>query len=342
MRKRRSWRGASPVTRGEALPAAGFLGKSLMSETPLPRAQVIPFYLSSGAENVALIGGRIACVGDIVSPILRRHAYPLAIASLQAEALALAACLASTLKFEGVFTLQAKGDGLVKTLFADMTSAGNLRGYCGFDPEACMPVADDLAAAMPADVTTLMGSGYIAFTVDQGATGGRYQGIVDLKGDSLGEAATTWFANSEQLDTLVVAAANLQDGHWQATALLLQRIAADGGGSGSQTDKELSDDAWHTAKTLMESVRRDELVDPLLAPETLIFRLFNAMEPHVASARPVQDKCRCSPQRVENMLSQLDPAEVDDLADQDDHIEITCEFCKISHRFHKSVIGSGV
>ena len=313
-----------------------------MSQTPLPDAKIVPFYLVSGAENVAMIRGQVASVGKVATTILERHDYPLAIASLQAEALALAACLASTLKFDGVFTLQAKGDALVKTLFADMTSQGNLRGYAAFDTDAKMPVEDDVATNAPADVPALMGAGYIAFTVDQGATGGRYQGIVDLDGATLSDAATTWFANSEQLDTLVLAAAGKIDsgkidsgktgsGEWQATAMILQRIAADGGHNNAG-DVALSDDAWHTAKTLIQSVRHDELVDPALGPEDLIFRLFNSMEPHVAPATDVRDQCRCSPQRVETMLKQLDPAEIAELGDSDGFIDITCEFCKTNRR----------
>ena len=91
-------------------------------------AQILPFYLADGSDDTALIRGRMASVGRAASAILARHAYPEIVAILQAEALALAACLSSTLKFDGVFTLQAKGDGMVRTLFADITEKGALRG----------------------------------------------------------------------------------------------------------------------------------------------------------------------------------------------------------------------
>jgi molecular chaperone Hsp33 len=126
---------------------------------------------------------------------------------------------------------------------------------------------------------------------------------------------------------------------WQATAMILQRIAADGGHSNAG-DVALSDDAWHTAKTLMQSVRRDELVDPALGPEALIFRLFNSMEPHVAPAKDVRDQCRCSPQRVETMLKQLNPDEIAELGDDDGFIDINCEFCKTNRRISVDTIGA--
>jgi molecular chaperone Hsp33 len=64
------------------------------------------------------------------------------------------------------------------------------------------------------------------------------------------------------------------------------------------------------------------------------------MEPHVAPAREVRDKCRCSPQRVENMLGQLDPADIRDLANAAGYVEIICEFCKTERQFHTDEIGT--
>ena len=293
-------------------------------------AQILPFYLADGSDDVALIRGRVASVGRPANSILERHEYPPLVATLQAEALALAACLSSTLKFDGVFTLQAKGDGLVRTLFADITEAGHLRGYTAMEDNPTGFQAAALAHDPSGSVCLgpLMGSGYIAFTVDAGTSNGRYQGIVELDERHLSDAAMRWYENSEQLDTIVVCAAENGADGWQAVAMMLQRIATEGGENGSAAERDLSDDAWHTAKTLMESVRFDEMVDPTLSPEALIFRLFNSMEPHVAPVREVRDKCRCSPQRVENMLGQLDPADLTDLADEDGQIEIICEFCK--------------
>ena len=145
-------------------------------------AQILPFYLADGSDDVALIRGRMASVGRAASTILARHAYPDIVAILQAEALALAACLSSTLKFDGVFTLQAKGDGLVRTLFADITESGALRGYTAFDDNRAALKAAALAHDLngPVRLGPIMGNGHIAFTVDDGNADSRYQGIVEL------------------------------------------------------------------------------------------------------------------------------------------------------------------
>ena len=311
----------------------------MLNDNVAAGSQILPFYLADGSSDVALIRGRMASVGTAATAIIERHEYPDLVGRLQAEALALAACLSSTLKFDGVFTLQAKGDGLVRTLFADITESGNLRGYCAVDEDQSQLAA--LQLAQPNDeavhIAPLMGSGYIAFTVDDDATGGRYQGIVELDGPHLSSAAMRWFENSEQTDTMVLCAAEKGSSGWQASALILQRIATEGGDAASAVGaKVASDDAWHMAKTLLSSVTRAELLDPDLTSEEIIFRLFNSMAPHVAPARAVTDQCRCDVQKIESMLTQLSVDDVNDLADPDGVLHITCEFCKTERVFNKN------
>ena len=310
-------------------------------------AQILPFYLADGSDDVALIRGRMASVGRPANSILERHDYPPLVATLQAEALALAACLSSTLKFDGVFTLQAKGNGLVRTLFADITEAGHLRGYTAMEDNPTGSQAAALAYDPSGSVYlgTLMGSGYIAFTVDDGTSNGRYQGIVELDERHLSDAAMRWYENSEQLDTIIVCAAENNADGWQAVALMLQKIAVDGGkGDGASAPKTneqaraASDDAWHTAKTLLGSITRGELLDPALLPEDIIFRLFNSMAPHSAPARPVLDQCRCNVEKIESMLQQLAPDAIDDMSDHDGNLTVTCEFCKTTRAYHKDAI----
>ena len=124
---------------------------------------------------------------------------------------------------------------------------------------------------------------------------------------------------------------------------MLQRIAAEGGKGGGlkKTDfaaRASSDDAWHTAKTLLGTITKLELLDSTLSPEDIVFRLFNSMSPHSAPARSVTDKCRCNVEKVESMLKQLSREEVQDLADEDGKLTITCEFCKSARTYDKDLI----
>src|SRR3546814_4931468 len=135
-----------------------------------------------------------------------------------AETMALAAVLAGALKYDGIFTLQTKGDGPIGTLMSDITSAGEMRAYARYDAERLARV--DPAAVAERSVPRLLGGGYIAFTVDQGADTERYQGIVELEGRKLSECTHSYFRNSGQLEAGVkVAAAPADPPHgpaWRA------------------------------------------------------------------------------------------------------------------------------
>jgi molecular chaperone Hsp33 len=296
---------------------------------------VQPFYLtgSSDQNTTPLLRGRFARLTDTSHSILTRHAYPDSVSGLCAEAMSLAACLSTTLKFEGVFTLQAKGDGAVRTLFADVTSKGAVRSYAAFDAEKLT----DLPLQAPAILPRLMGGGYIAFTVDQDAALGeeahRYQGIVELDGSHLGDSAVAWFKNSEQLSTQIITAASKTDAGWHGAALFLQQVAGEGGHQAGYDADQLADE-WHTAMVMMSSVTRDELLDATITAPDLLYRLFHAQNVHLHPARPIFDQCRCSAEKVEQVLRGLSPEQRADMCDEAGQLEVTCEFCKINRSYH--------
>src|SRR5262252_4948023 len=85
--------------------------------------------------------GRLVRLGPLLDEILTRHAYPEPVAVMLGEAISLAVALAGALKYDGVFTLQTKGDGPIRLLVADVTTAGAIRGYAQFDRERLAAVA---------------------------------------------------------------------------------------------------------------------------------------------------------------------------------------------------------
>ena len=294
--------------------------------------QILPFYLTDDGSDTPRIRGRIARLHHSADAILSRHDYPEIVSGLCAETMALSAVLSSMMSFEGVFTVQAKGNGAVRTLMADMTDEGAMRCYAAFDEEDSLLEGSFTG---PALLPRLLGSGYMAFTVDHQVTNRRYQGIVDLDGPHLGDAATSWYKNSEQLATLIMTTAEKTEKGWVSSALLLQQIASDGGLQSEddiykqpeEMTAELAD-LWHTAMTLCSSVKSDELLSLDLGLDALIYRLFNQLGPHIQPQRAVLDKCRCSSEKVVNMLDGLAPEQRADLADEDGQLVVTCEFCK--------------
>lgn len=286
------------------------------------------------------VRGRLVRLGPSADAILSRHDYPDPVARLLGETLALTACLAGALKFDGVFTVQAKGSGAVRTLVADVTSDGALRGYAAYRAE---DLEDDAASAEgdPHSAMRLLGGGYIAYTVDQGEHTERYQGIVELQGASLSECTHAYFRQSEQLETGVkLTAGRGADGQWRAAALMIQRMPFEGGtGLGRGVTQEDYDDGWVTAMALMSSCRESELLDVELAPDRLLYRLFHEAEVRASPAQKIVDACSCSPERVERMLAALS---ADDIAYMkvDGVITVTCEFCKTERRYDDAALAA--
>ncbi|WP_242390533.1 Hsp33 family molecular chaperone HslO [Pararhodospirillum photometricum] len=278
---------------------------------------VLPFHLASGVFR-----GRLVRCGRAVADCIEPHAYPAPVARLVAETVVLGIVLASALKYEGVFTLQIQGDGPVRTLVADVTSAGMIRAVARFDETRLAALPED------ASLAALVGRGHLAFTVDQGAHTERYQGIVGLEGETLAACVQTYFDVSEQVATrLLVAVAPADESQpWRASALLLQRMPAEAGGR----DGEDWDDAWQTASVLMASLRSDEMLDTTLDPETLLRRPFHGADLRLAAPRPVFYGCRCSRRKVGRALLTLPQADLDDLA-REGSIDVTCEFCKATY-----------
>ena len=176
--------------------------------------------------------GRLVRLGSVVDTIVTRHAYPDPVAALLGEAITVAVILAGALKYEGVFTLQTKGDGPVRLMVADVTSAGAVRGYAQYDEALLAKAMSGSAIRAPnaASVPRLLGAGHIAFTVDQGEHTDRYQGIVELQGATLAECAHHYFRQSEQLQAGIKTAIGRDpaSGAWRAGGIMLQRLPAHG------------------------------------------------------------------------------------------------------------------
>ena len=298
--------------------------------------QVLPFYLTGEQGTTPLIRGRIARLHHASNGILARHDYPEMVAGLCAETMAMTAVLSNMMSFEGVFTVQAKGDGAIKTMMADMTDTGNLRCYAAFGDDEMLQTAYQGPALLP----RLTGAGYMAFTVDHQVTNRRYQGIVELDGPHLGDAAAAWYKNCDQLSTMVMTVAEKTQAGWVSSAMLLQQIATTGGNHAEddlyrqpeEMDADMAD-LWHTAMTLSGSVKSDELMNVDLSLPDLVYRLFHSLSAHVQTPRAVHDKCRCSPEKVSTMLDGLSDEQRDSLADEQGQLVVSCEFCKIERQF---------
>ncbi|MFL1460993.1 Hsp33 family molecular chaperone HslO [Roseococcus sp. DSY-14] len=284
---------------------------------------VSPFHLARKP-----VRGRLVRLGPLADALLTRHGHPDPVTRLLGEALALTAGLAAALKFRGSFSLQAKGDGPLPLLLADATDGGELRGHVRVDAAKL-----GMYGRNPSH-RALLGKGFLAFTCDQGPEMERYQGIVALEGGDLTEMAQGYFATSEQLRTHLQLACARTPAGWRAAALILERVAGEGG-IGEELDAAAQDDAWDTAVVLAKSLTEAELLDDALPPALLLHRLFALEGLALDRPRALAYGCRCSRSRLAGVLEGFPVEDLDHMA-KEGQITMTCEFCNVDFRFDRA------
>jgi len=304
--------------------------------------RVVPFQVE-GLD----VRGRAVQIGPLLNTILGRHDYPASVARLLAEAIVLTALLGTSLKFDGKFTVQTKGDGPVDLLVADFSTPDSLRAYARYDEEALAAAVKEGRVSPP----DLLGNGVLAFTIDQGRGMQPYQGIVPLDGSSLEEIAGVYFRQSEQIPTKVrLGVAELFDRdadgkprhNWRAGGLIAQFLPQAPermrqpdlhGGDGDEREMDLAeDDAWSEARTLVETIDTDELTDPQVPIERLLYRLFHERGVRVYEPQKVHDRCSCSRDKIKGVLTGFSAEEIE-ASQEDGEIAVTCEFCSTTYRY---------
>jgi len=269
--------------------------------------------------------GRAARIGPVLDAILSAHNYPPVVERLLAEALTLTALLGSLLKDpQGQMTLQAQTEaGAIDLLVCDYLG-GELRGYVRHDSAR-------LADAGPnPSLFALFGRGYLAITFDQPLSGERYQGIVPLEGDSLASAAQSYFAQSEQIPSLVRLAALKSESRWTAGGILFQHLP-EGEEGRERIHTQLDHPDWPHVAILAGSVKPEELTDPQLPLDDLIWRLFHEeAEVRTFAPIPLSRGCRCDPDYVRSVIARFPPEERAAMVGPDGVITVDCAFCSQS------------
>lgn len=307
------------------------------TQVPVKGDVVVPFTIEGRG-----VSGRVTRLDAVVDEILRRHAYPDAVSVLLGQALAITALLGSLMKKEGVFTLQAKGDGPVSLLVADFVSAagadgaisigGILRGYARYDAAALADIVES-----DADLNALMGTGYLAFTLDQGEDTDRYQGIVELEGNSLDACAQAYFTRSEQIESRIISqCAATEDPDkgqsWRSASLMLRHLPGEGGTESRRTSSEERAENWNHVRVMTDSLRPNELLDGGLPLHDLLYRLYHEDGVRVYAPSHLALGCRCNRDRLANVIRTFTAEERAEMT-ENGVISAICEFCKTDYRF---------
>nr|WP_313427710.1 Hsp33 family molecular chaperone [Brevundimonas diminuta] len=271
------------------------------------------------------VRGRLVRLGEAVDKILSAHAYPEPVAALLGEACVLASIVGSALKFDGRLIVQAQGDGPVRYVVADYGTDGHLRGFCRFDPEEVAKASEGFARP---GAKTLLGGGVFIMTVDRGADFERTQGVTPIEGESLSLCAEHYFTQSEQVPTkvrLAVGEVETDAGRtWRAGGAMIQVIAGD-------ESRGSTEEVWERTRALFATLGDDELIDPTISAETLLYRLFHEDGVRLEGAKALAAVCRCSKDRIAAVLQSFPAEERAEMVEDDGKIRVTCEYCSTNY-----------
>ena len=290
--------------------------------TPAPSADfVLPFELPDAG-----LRGRLLRLDTVSTRALSAHPLPEAGQRVLAEALAVSALLGSALKMEGRLSVQIKGDGPMNMLVTDYFAGGGLRGYARVREQN---FAD---AGRPSDFGKLAGEGALAITIEPKNGAQPYQGLVPLSPLGVAACAENYFAQSEQLATILrVAAAPIYRaglGHgWRAGAMMVQAVP------GPNAEDIRGTDRWQKVVLFMQTLSDIELLDTEVAAETVLWRLFHEEEVRLRSSLTLRFQCTCQPERISSVLKSYPMEELRDLPDPDGIIRTRCEFCGSVYEF---------
>ena len=246
--------------------------------------------------------------------------YAPALSELLGEACAAAALFTGHAKVQGRLSIQLRGEGALRTLFAECTAAGTLRGIARTGE-------DDSGVGISRDLRALGDGAILAITIENPGSGGRepsrYQGLVPIESDSLVGAFEGYFAQSEQLPTRLLLACNTA-----ATAgLMLQQLPFD------RPDDTVDADGWTRATALFDTLGPSELLE--LPASALLHRLFHEEDAQLLGERALSFACSCSRERVGAMLQSLG-AEEAYAALSEERASIRCEFCGQTYLFDRT------
>ena len=244
--------------------------------------------------------------------ILSHGSYPPSAAELLGEAVVASALFTGHTKVDGRLSIQLRSNTAMRTLFAECTAAGTLRGI--------VQLAEGGGDA-PRDLTALGEDALLAITIENPGLDPRepqrYQSLVGLTASGLDEAFEDYFRQSEQLPTRLLLAA---DGD-RAAGLLLQKLPGDEG----------DQDGWSRASALFDTLGKQELLE--VASDTLLHRLFHEETPSLLGGKPLRFACSCSRDRVASMLQSLGETEARAAAEPTGAVEVRCEFCGQEYHF---------
>ncbi|HEY7774725.1 MAG TPA: Hsp33 family molecular chaperone HslO [Marinagarivorans sp.] len=272
--------------------------------------------------------GEMVTLKNSVRGATEHQHLPASAQALLAQFLSGAALLAGILKFEGLLTLQIRGDGRIPLIMAEATHERSLRGIVKLGAQHSQSPSSAIVTDADIDgksLRELVGNGVLTLTIDP-EHGQRYQGIVPLEGDTIADCLSHYFTQSEQLPTKLWLFSDANS----AGGLFLQSLPA-GSRQAQYRDQTGTDSAeqtqndWQTLVTLVNTLTAQESLT--LPHEVQLTRLFHEFTLRVANNVPTRFACSCSQERSENAVAAVGKLDAYALLKEQSTIAIDCQFC---------------
>tara|TARA_B110000444_G_C18810882_1_gene582522 strand:+ start:791 stop:1666 length:876 start_codon:yes stop_codon:yes gene_type:complete len=263
------------------------------------------------------IRGEVVALSKTCNDILANHQYGASVERLLSEFICAATLLSTTIKFEGLLTLQARGTGEIPLIMAECSSEQKVRA-----------IARGAEQASSNNFQTLLCNGQLAITIDP-KNGKTYQGIVPLDGENLAECLESYFVHSEQLATRIW----LAHKNGNCGGLLLQQLPKK-----IDQSPEHRANQWQHICQLAETIKPQELIE--LNVEELLFRLYHQEKVRIFEPKDVEFQCSCSWENSIAVLATLSHSELEELLEEQGEIEVNCEFCNYNYSFGATQISA--
>lgn len=256
----------------------------------------------------------------LVADAARRHELSAAAARATGRALTSGVLLATLTKGDERVTVQLIGDGPIGSITVDANGTGDVRGY-PLHPQAGADFAADR------NVADLVGRRGVVNVLRDLGLKELYQGQIALVTGEVDEDIEAYLRTSEQVPS-ALGCDVLLDGNrvMGAAGILVQ--AMPGGEADVVRETQHALRTGLIAELLREGVR---------SARTFAGRAWTAgpLE-FIGGERTVRFHCRCSSERIGEMLALLGTVDLDEMIAEDKPAEVVCNYCNTRYQIGRS------
>lgn len=267
--------------------------------------------------------GRIRCWAAATTNLCeearsRHDTYPTASAAL-GRLLTAGVMMGLNLKGEDTLTLRVMGDGPLGAVVVAANARGEVRGYVE-NPHTHLP------SKKPGklDVGGAVGKEGFLYVIKDLGLKEPYTGSVPLVSGEIGEDVTCYFAESEQTPSAVSLGVLVDTDN---------RVKAAGGYIVQLMPGVGEDEITQLEKNIESILPVSQMIDQGMTPEEIGEQVLKGMDMEVLEKHPVSFKCKCSRERLADMLKGIGRDELEALLKEQGGAELTCHFCGESYMF---------